>query len=139
LTFRIKLRILVKISFFSQNFVFGRKFVFLFKNNLDGKRDDKKGNKERRRKQKEYTEQDVIYKDAKKKIRVRIELADLQQLFPGFRPDRALKFLKLFENAPSNDYPNPWRYLTNKKSREVTDPCADIQKMKSKKLGMQVQ
>ena len=43
--------------------------------------------------------------------------------------------MKLFEHAPNNIYPNPYRFLNNKKSVQETDPLADSQKDKKPKKG----
>ena len=61
----------------------------------------------------------------------------MQELFPDFRERKSLKFLKLFENAPNNVYPNPYRFLQNKKSNQELDQFADVEKkQKAKKSGM---
>ena len=91
--------------------------------------------KEKRKKHKEYTEADLLFKDAKKKLRGKIEGAQLEELFPDYRKTSSLKFLKLFEHAPNNIYPNPYRFLNNKKSVQETDPLADSQKDKQPKKG----
>ena len=68
-------------------------------------------------------------------MRGKIETAKLEELFPDYRKSNSLKFLKLFEHAPNNIYPNPYRFLNNKKSVQETDPLADSQKDKKPKKG----
>ena len=61
-------------------------------------------------------------KQFQKTIKKKIDAAHLKELFPAFHPEKPLRFLKLFEHNQNNLYPNPYRWLSNKKKSNKYGP-----------------
>ena len=78
---------------------------------------EQKRSKDKKKRHKEYTEQERQFKIMQKMIKRKINSATLNELFPAFEPEKPLRFLKLFEHTQTNGYPNPYRWMSNVKRK----------------------
>ena len=85
-----------------------------------------KKTRDKKKRHKEYTEQERLIKRTEKMIKRKINQADLNELFPSFEPSKPLRFLTLFEHTQTNGYPNPYRWMTNVRRRNNKEKRSSI-------------
>nr|XP_018670467.1 transcription initiation factor TFIID subunit 1-like isoform X2 [Ciona intestinalis] len=87
---------------------------------------------ERRKRRKEklhqnqLSEEDIIFEQKLKALENKVNNTDIQELFPEFRPNQVLRFLRLFGARKQSSLPNIWRNCrSRKKKRNRADGSKD--------------
>nr|CAB3266786.1 transcription initiation factor TFIID subunit 1-like [Phallusia mammillata] len=118
--------------------------------NRSGGRHDKKklgGTKiERRKRRKEklmqqhqQSEEEMIYSQKYKELEEKVNSKDICELFPEFRPNQVLRFLRLFGGQKATSLPNIWRNCRRRKKKKrpqssIMDPQTEAPKEASRWL-----
>ncbi|CAK8683677.1 unnamed protein product [Clavelina lepadiformis] len=90
------------------------------------KAEKRKRRKERLLQQQQIAEEDVTFNQKLKALEEKIAKADICELFPEFRPNKVLRFLRLFGKRKTTSYPNVWRNCRRRKKKrnKQTDSTA---------------
>lgn len=87
--------------------------------------DKKKKKKERQVVQK--SEEEIAFENQMKEIEGQVQKAEIQDLFPEFRSNEVLRFLRLFGPGKASSLPNRWRNCRKRKRKKRPDGTVPLQ------------